>query len=95
MQRLLSATVVLTSLALLLVPVDCTPKEWDWRSERAVTPVKNQYNCSAGWAFAVTAAYESFLIRANGSAYDLSEEYLIQCSGQGDCSGCKNIRKTM
>lgn len=86
----------LVTLCLLLLELTAsTPKEWNWKNEQAVTSVKDQQNCSAGWAFAAVAAYESFLLRVSQVSYDLSEEYVIQCSGEGDCSGGKNIRKTM
>lgn len=71
------------------------PNSWSWRDHSGVTDVKNQSACNSGWAFAAAAAYESYLLRAQGVAYNLSEEYIIQCSGAGDCAGSNQIGMAM
>lgn len=79
------------------------PISLDWSNY--VTPVRNQYQdqCGSCWAFATTAALESYtLIKSNlpGQELDLAEQILVSCSGAGSCSGgaidraCNFIRDT-
>ncbi len=59
------------------------PARFDWRDHDAVSPVKDQGDCAADWAFAPVAALES-LLRIN-ERNDLSEQIVLSCAG--DCSG--------
>jgi YD repeat-containing protein len=67
------------------------PTRLDWRNYNGnnyVTPVKEQGDCGACWAFAVSAALESkTLITQNtpNVQLDLSEQVLTTCSNAGDC----------
>ena len=69
------------------------PARLDWRNYNGnsyVTPVKEQGDCGACWAFAVAGALESkVLISQNtpGIPIDLSEQVLTSCSGAGNCDG--------
>jgi cathepsin L len=70
--------------------VDKTPMvgaEIDWVSKGIVSPVKNEGQCRASWAFSATAVSESFSW-AKGSRILLSEQQLIDCSGSYGNEGC-------
>lgn len=58
----------------------------DWRVRGAVTPVKNEGNCDASWAFAVAELVESDHAIRYGTLLSLSPQELLDCTGSG--SGC-------
>ncbi|MFH1596045.1 MAG: C1 family peptidase [Pseudomonadota bacterium] len=74
-------------------PLAGIPVGIDWRNYNGlnyVTPVKDQGGCGSCWAFASTAALESyFLIQENlpGQNEDFAEQVLVSCSGAGSCGG--------
>lgn len=66
--------------------------EFDWRDRHGqnwVTPVKNQRSCGSCWAFGAAGATEHMvnLYFNRKLDLDLSEQYLVSCSGTGSCSG--------
>lgn len=65
---------------------------FDWRSNGGtnyVTSVRNQGNCGSCWAFATTAALESYTLIHGTYSQDknLAEQILVSCSGAGSCNG--------
>jgi C1A family cysteine protease len=79
-------------------PLTGVPVSFDWRSNGGnyVTPVRNQGSCGSCWAFATTAALESYiLIKDSRSGQDdnRAEEILLSCStalsctNPGSCNG--------
>lgn len=68
----------------------CSPDKakWDWREKEIVSKVKDQQTCGACWSFAGAAVFESaYMLYNRGQDIDLSEQYILNCSGAGDCIG--------
>jgi C1A family cysteine protease len=66
--------------------VDSLPGSIDWVLKGAVTPVKNQGQCGACWAFSTTGAVEGITFITHGILPSLSEQELIDCTS--DNQGC-------
>jgi cathepsin L len=62
------------------------PDSWDWRTEGAVLPVKDQGQCGSCWAFSAISAQESQNYIVNKVLTSLSEQNLIDCVVY--CTGC-------
>jgi C1A family cysteine protease len=60
----------------------------DWRLRGIITPVKNQGKCGSCWAFAATAAHEAFQSAKQHRNFSLSEQQLVDCSGDYGNQGC-------
>jgi len=64
------------------------PAKMDWRTEGAVTPVKDQGGCGSCWAFSVTSEVESAHYMRTKNLVELSTQELISCDGgDGGCNG--------
>ena len=72
----------------VLLDVENTPAEIDWRTKGAVTPVKNQGSCGSCWAFSATGALEGAHQIKSGELTSFSEQQLVDCSRYYGNMGC-------
>lgn len=64
----------------------------NWRPKASA--IKNQGSCGCCWSFATTGLYETFMMVKGKQEYDLSEEFVLECTNilnpsnyNSDCTG--------
>jgi len=71
--------------------ISAVPASWNWNTQGAVTPIKNQGNCGSCWAFSSTGSLEglNFLQGPKkGTLLSFSEQQLVDCSSSYGNQGC-------
>ncbi|MDY7109162.1 MAG: C1 family peptidase [Planctomycetota bacterium] len=71
-------------------PRGMLPNTFDWRDvdgQNYCTPIRDQGGCGSCWAFALVGSFESNIVIMDGVYEDLSEQWLVSCTGLGGCNG--------
>ncbi|XP_048415976.1 cathepsin J-like [Stegostoma tigrinum] len=71
-----------------LEELNSLPEQKDWRDDNYVTPVKDQGQCAACWAFTAVAAMEAQLSNKTATLTTLSEQNLVDCAKSYENKGC-------
>ncbi len=64
------------------------PSSVDWRTQGAVTRVKQLGTCGSGYAFSAVGALEGALFLQTERLVELSEQQILDCSSEQGNQGC-------
>jgi cathepsin L len=64
------------------------PTNIDWRASGLVTNIKDQGQCGSCWAFSAIGTIEGQHAKKYGNLVSLSEQNLVDCTGDYGCDGC-------
>lgn len=71
------------------------PNNFNWKDHGAVSPVKDQKQCGACYAFVTTGAMESQMLINEGKFTSLSEEQMVNCDPKSlGCGGTEYMANT-
>jgi len=65
-----------------------TSDDINWANKGAVTAIKNQGSCGSCWSFSTTGSVEALNFIYTGNLIGLSEQNLMDCSGNYGNNGC-------
>lgn len=65
------------------------PPSTDWRKKDIITNVKNQGRCGSCWSFSATGSIEAIHAIKTGNLLNISEQQLVDCSGNYGNKGCQ------
>ena len=72
----------------IIQSINAAPDYWDWRENGCVSPVFNQGNCAANWAFSTVDILECLYFKNKGISNSFSEQQLIDCDTlDNGCNG--------
>lgn len=64
------------------------PADFDWRTQKTLSPIMNQGNCGSCWDFSASATFRDALVVQLGNAYVNSTQQVLDCNSQGyGCNG--------
>lgn len=64
------------------------PSEFDWRTQKTLSPVMNQGSCGSCWAFSASATFRDNMIVQMGQNFTNSTQQVLDCNQQGySCNG--------
>jgi cathepsin H len=64
------------------------PDYFDWRNKGVVSSVKNQAHCGSCWNFSTVGAWETHYTIKYNKFVNMSEQPLVDCTGDYDNKGC-------
>jgi C1A family cysteine protease len=67
------------------------PRKFDWREHNIMTPVKHQMNLGSCGVFSAVAVFEALIKKKTGRDVDLSEQHVINMSGDWAPSGISAV----